>query len=143
MITANQHFNRLRLPGADHGGRWEVHLKQDILPLLATHGIPDQGYDLTGKPLLAYVNHGRWLVKCECGGCEYYWQEGWFFCMSCLNSAHGHKYRHAARPRNAEAIERLLNLRPVLNRNWLPDETISQLKAENSAHSAELLGGIL
>jgi len=141
MITANKFFNRLRGPGLSPTGSWEAWKRTKILPALAMHHVPDQGVDDKSPPLKAYVNHGRWVAKCECGGCELVWEEGLFFCMSCLNGAHGHKVRRVVFPRSRKRIEGLLAQRPVINRNWKPNETLAALEDENKAHAAELLGG--
>lgn len=90
-------------------------------------------------PLEAYVNHGRWIVKCKCGGAEKAWEEGLFMCLSCLNSSHKHQYRKAIFPRTRAKIEALLIQRPLINRNWIPGETLTQLKKENKEHEGELL----
>lgn len=90
-------------------------------------------------PLQAYVNHGRWILKCECGGAEKAWEEEKFMCLSCLNSGHKHQYRKAIFPSNRTAIEAILIKRPLANRNWLPVETLAQLRKENKEHEGELL----
>jgi hypothetical protein len=131
LITANIFFSRI--------GNWEAFRKQVLIPELGGKLIAEQGYDRESPPLEAYVNHGRWLVRCECGGCEYAWEERWFFCQSCLNSEHGHKYRRTVFPKNRRQIESLLLLRPLHNRNWYSGETIKQLAKENKEHKEELL----
>lgn len=130
MITANLFFNRL--------GGWEDYRITVLLPELGKRLIREQGYD-TSPPLKAYVNHGRWLVKCECGGCEKVWEEGWMMCRSCLNAAHGHKYRKTVFPKMREKMEMLLIQRPLVNRNWYPGETLKLLEADNEIHKEELL----
>lgn len=131
MITANMFFNRLQ--------GWEEFRATVLVPRLGKNIIPEQGYDEESKPLKAYVNHGRWLVKCECGGAEKVWEEGWMLCQSCLNAAHGHKYRKTVFPSNRKKIESLLVLRPLPNRNWQPGETLAMLVRENEEHKEELL----
>jgi len=139
MITANMFFNRMRYPGDVPIGSWEAYRQLVIVPELGVLLIREQGYD-EGPPLKAYINHGKWLVKCECGGCEKVWEEGWMMCRACLNTAHGHRYRQTVFPRIRKAIEMLLIQRPLANRNWQPGETLVQLKAENKIHKEELLG---
>ncbi len=139
MITANIFFNRVRYPGCPQTGSFEAYKLIVLAKELAHGGIPEQGYDITSPPLQAYVNHGRWVVKCECGGAEKAWEEGWFMCQSCFNSRHKHQYRRSVFPKSREAIEKLLALRPLINRNWRPGESLAQLKAENQEHRAELL----
>ncbi len=138
MITANIFFKT----------SWEAYRLMVIVPLLARYRLPDVELFVESEPLKAYVNHGKWLVKCECGGAEKMWEEGVFFCQSCLNARHKHQYRHAIFPSNREKIEQLLEIRPVPNRNWNNqrdikrlgrEETVADLKAENELHKAELL----
>lgn len=130
IITANDFFNRI--------GSWEAYKSLNIIPAMAKKGIEPQGY-APDKPLEAYINHGKWLVKCECGGCEKVWEEGWVMCQSCFNALSGHKFRPTVFPKKRKDIEALLSLRRLPNRNWLPGETLLFLKAENEAHKAELL----
>jgi hypothetical protein len=130
MITANMYFNRLN--------GWEGWRQNTILPELARHLIPEQGY-VDSKPLIAYVNNGNWLVKCpDCNGIEGAWEEGNFMCMNCFNSSVGHKYRKTVFPDNRREIEILLFPRPLVNRNWA-GETLDKLKEENEVHKSELL----
>jgi len=138
MITANLFFNRTDMRKAPIPN-WDAWRLTALLPKLALHRIKEQGYDKTSPPLKAFVNHGNWLVQCECGGAEKVWEEGWMMCMSCLNAAHGHKYRRTVFPKARKRIEALLMMRPVSNRNWYPGETISTLEGENEQHKAELL----
>ena len=118
---------------------WEVYRQLDILPALAKLQIKEQGYAVESPPLQAFVSHGKWLVQCECGGGEKVWDEGWMMCMSCLNGRHGHKYRPTKFPRQRRAIEGLLQVRPVPNRNWRPGENLALLRRDNQIHAAELL----
>lgn len=118
---------------------FEQHRVNKIIPAMIRHDIKQiPGMD-EGKPLMAFVNHGRWLVKCECGGAEYAWEEGLFMCFSCFNSAHKHNFRRAVFPEGRAIIERLLEVRPLLNRNFLLTDTVKVLEAENEEHKAELL----
>lgn len=128
MITANVFFK----------SSWDTYRKLVIQSGLLKNGIREVGYS-DDIPLQAYVNHGRWLIKCECGGCEKAWEEGWFICQSCFNAGHKHQYRKAVFPKNRRQIESLLLLRPLPNRNWYPDETVKQLADENKEHKEELL----
>ena len=132
MITANMFFNRLE-------GGWEEFRATVLVPRLGKSLIPEQGYDEESQPFKAYVNHGRWLVKCECGGCEKVWEEGWVMCQSCLNAAQGHKYRRTVFPTTRKKIEEILIVRPLPNRNWSPGETLADLRRENEEHKEELL----
>ena len=130
MITGNLYFRKTP--------NWESYRRLVLIPELASHMIREQGYANT-SPLRAYVNYGRWCVKCECGGGEFAWDEGWMMCRSCFNAKHGHKYRPVVFPKDKERIEQILMVRPLDNRNWRPGESISDLQAENERHSAELL----
>ena len=136
MITANQFFK----------GSFETYRTLVLLPgmsmRLVNRNLPSplkENIDSDSPPLEAYVNHGRWVVKCECGGAEKAWEEGWFMCQSCFNAGHKHQYRRSIFPKERLKIENLLEVRPLPNRNWYPGETLSQLQAENKEHKAELL----
>lgn len=122
MITAN--LNNGSLVG---------YTQEVVLRMMAKQQVKPMG-DSEAPPLKARVNHGRWLVDCECNGAELAWDEGVFMCLSCFNAGHEHKYRTAIFPRNRKAIELLLMGRPVENRNWYPGESLAQLRAENEAH---------
>lgn len=111
-----------------------------LVPAMGKKLIKEQGID-DGPALKPYVNRGRWIVKCECGGGEFAFDDGLFMCRSCWNSKHGHKYRRVIWPRSRKRIEMLLMARPLDNRNWFNDELVSHLVAENKEHAAELLGG--
>lgn len=95
--------------------------------------------DESAEPLKAYVNHGRWLVKCECGGAEKAWEEGLFMCQSCWNAGHRHKLRRVIFSDDRVEIEHLLEVRPLPNRNWYPYETVADLRDENKVHEDLLL----
>lgn len=88
-------------------------------------------------PILAQVNHNRWIALCpDCSGSEYVWlDEPVFMCETCWNAAIGGQWRPITVPADAEAITRVLMARPQLaSRNWLPDETLTTLRGENVAH---------
>lgn len=104
-----------------------------IIPMMGKRGLVPQGLD-DGPPLKARVNHGRWIVDCECAGAELAFEEGVFMCLSCFNLEHGHKYRLVVFPKNRKAIELLLMGRPVVNRNWELGESLALLKADNKLH---------
>tara|TARA_Y100000310_G_scaffold2728_1_gene3534 strand:- start:3341 stop:3733 length:393 start_codon:yes stop_codon:yes gene_type:complete len=129
IVTANMFFKT----------EWERYREAVIVPALLRNGLPEQEFDNTSPSLNAYVNHGRWLIKCECNGAEKAWEEEWFMCQSCFNGKHKHKYRIAELPSKRKEIEDLLNLRALPNRNWFPHETISDLEKENIEHKSELL----
>lgn len=100
---------------------------------------PDEGTLAEDRPVSAYVNAGRWLAKCECGGCEYVDLEQLvFMCCNCWNAEVGHRWRPIVIPKQRVAIERLLLKRPDgATRNWRPGETIADLARENREHGVE------
>lgn len=127
MLTGNTYFN---MP-------WEAYNRAVLEPMLAKYGL--QPRTTTEGLLLAEVNHGRWIVKCECGGAEKMWEEGVFWCQSCQNAGHKHEYRKATFPPQRKQIEAILSKRPLPNRNWQPGETLAQLSRENKEHREDLL----
>jgi len=78
----------------------------------------------------AYVNHGRWVADCPtcASGLAVDPDAPEAPCLSC-----GSIHRVRA-PRVYKAIERALLVRPVHNRNWLPGETVADIRTENMAH---------
>lgn len=109
---------------------------------------------LAEKPVAyAEVNHGRWIVNCplpdlsqldkKCHGAQMASRaEPRFFCVDCL---HRHepsvrdKWLRVVWPNDNEikGIEAALGPRPLKNRNWAPNETGMQLRAENAAFLGE------
>ncbi|MDP2718314.1 MAG: hypothetical protein Q8P44_00555 [Dehalococcoidia bacterium] len=145
MITANSHFMNNPYPTKPRGlpvRNWQEWKRYVIEPLMKSKLVPDMGYD-TGEPLTAQVRQGYWIVLCPCGGAEYVWEEGGMMCLSCLNAAHGHRYRRTKFPRKRREIEDILIIRPLINRNWLPGETVKDLERENHQHETELLRAII
>ena len=130
IITGNIFNNQV--------SEWEEYRLKTVVKMMVSNGIKTQAYDEKSPPMQAYINHGRWLVKCECGGAEKVWEEGWIMCCSCFNEKHGNKYRKTKFPKNRRQIEELLILRPMRNRNWMLGESIKQLKLENTMHREEL-----
>jgi len=130
IITANAYLNL----------SWEAYNVSVIKPMLEKYGVKPEISE--SEPLMAEVNHGRWIVRCECGGAEKMWEEGWFICQSCWNAGHKHKYRQAVFPSGRNQIEKLLLRRQIQNRNWIPGETLEQLDKENEEHKEELLNGL-
>ena len=108
---------------------------------LQKHQIPDGGPDEKTEALKAFVNQGRWLVACPCGGAEYAFEEGWMMCRSCFNGYLKHRIRRVEFPDPAfrARLETLLAQRPLENRNWTPGETLEQMGQENILHAGELL----
>lgn len=82
---------------------------------------------------LAYVNRGRWVVRCPfgCGSADVAWTT-WFLCRNCLNNATGDKVPLAwPSPEDMAAIEAALAPRPVEAQNWELNESIGYLLVEN------------
>jgi len=97
----------------------------------------------------AYVNHGRWVVDCECGNAVEavtdplpyqirIGQKKWR-CEPWTPEAHpdgfcGSRYT-VLWPRHADRIMAILKHRPrASNQNWMPGEPLSLLVAENLEH---------
>ena len=82
----------------------------------------------------AKINHGQWIVSCECNG-------GAFTCpkvkVACCFDC-GRVYLSVKFPKNLATIERLLLGRPMVNRNWIKGETVKLLMAENIEHGCEV-----
>jgi hypothetical protein len=83
---------------------------------------------------IAFVSEGRWLAACpfRCGGAEVA-RTDWFVCRECANAANGGRRIPLVwpAPEDVRAIEAALIVRPPLNRNWLPNESIGALLVEN------------
>ncbi len=90
-----------------------------------------------GKPVvgevLAYVNYSRWVADCLNCSAGMALQPGvnQVVCLEC-----GERY-DVTWPKDREAIEALLLLRPQRNRHWRPGETIEDLERENREHGIE------
>ena len=100
----------------------------------------------------AYLNHGRWVAECVCGGAERLWPGGQIQTdpetgaqygltndgrMICGNKEFCGIETEVAFPTDDEcaAIVQLLAVRPVPStRNWLPGEPVADLAAENVEH---------
>ena len=128
MITGNLQF----------GMPWEAYKLTVIVPTMGKRLLPQGGIS-DAESVKARVNHGRWIVDCECRGAEFAFDEGLFMCQSCYNAGHKHQYRRLVFPKNRKGIEMELIQRPEPNRNWYPGESIAKLRAENEEHKAELL----
>lgn len=94
--------------------------RQSVERLLDTQGITKR----PGGRVAAYANHGRWVADCPCGGAELV-GDGDMVCGSC-GLVHEVDW-----PEDRKRIEGLLRVRPALNQNWLPGETVEMLAAEN------------
>jgi hypothetical protein len=89
----------------------------------------------------AFVNHGRWVVRCPfCAGAQLAHPDRTdrFFCIDCLNDLAGRQWISVTWPDDVSAIESVLELRPeVTTRSWWPHETVEDLRAENIAHGVD------
>ena len=88
-------------------------------------------------PREAYINHGRWVVNCDCAGAGLT-SRAWHVscCFDC-----GAVYTKITFPRNAKKIEEALLARPLLkNRNWSRVETLERLLSENETQETLVTG---
>jgi len=100
-------------------------------------GPPPSGLEET-VPVLAYVNHGRWVGDCPAPGCnaaQMLHESGIYFCTECGNAAFSHKWLRVAWPSDAKEIALLLCNRQAQNQNWMPGEPLTELVKENMMHS--------
>lgn len=102
--------------------RWQTHANWEV--------------DKSALPLHAWIGSSDWVITCDvCRETIVINFGEIYFCPQCLNAAHGGKARKVIFPADREAIERLLILRPNPdNRNWLPHETVEDLRKENAEH---------
>lgn len=78
----------------------------------------------------AYVGAGTWRIRCECGEAPSTHPEWKIACCSGC----GWVYQDVVFPAQILEIERILLLRAnYAHRNWLPLETVDDLKAQNIA----------
>lgn len=95
-------------------------------------GMPE-GMDKT-HTMPAEIRQGRWIVDCPwCTSCQMASEEDHrFFCTHCSNGAVGGKWIGVIWPDDREEIEAVVGRRPnPKNRNFLPGETVVDLRAEN------------
>ncbi len=114
------------------------------------------GDHVGGAPVIAFVDFGRWLARCECGQHNYVDpHDPVMFCAQCGNGNSG-LGRLVIFPANRDEIERLLLLRPVINhpaaknvveqallarpkiamltRNWFPAQSTADLFEMNQTY---------
>lgn len=109
---------------------------------------------MTAEPLVARVNHGRWIASCSCGakglptpGCIVFLGVLLGWCVRCNNGAWGGGWRPVVAPQleTRAQIEAVLACRPRFeDRNWEPPETVADLIRENREHGdpvPDLVGG--
>lgn len=88
----------------------------------------------TGAPVLAHVNAGRWLWRCECGAANHVWLGGGNVCLECNNASTHGRPRVVVMPSagQREQIERMLMMRrDKRTRNWQPGETLAEAWRDN------------
>lgn len=126
------------VPGADPAApsTWWPAIIVDALtrarPYLQAPVIPQAR--AVGGDLPAYVNHGRWVVNCpSCPSAQNAsFDDPWFWCPTCGSGGMWHKVTF---PKQRTAIEVLLEKRPdITTRNWLPGESVADLRRENTDH---------
>ena len=86
--------------------------------------------DMTAVPRSAFINSGRWICVCDCGNAPSA-DPAWVMalCFEC-----GKEWAPTfPLPTTLDAIEAVLVQRPIQNRNWLPEQTVEDLQAENDA----------
>lgn len=101
---------------------------------------------LTARPLVARVNRGLWIASCDCGaprdklptpGGVVFLDRPFIWDLRCQNGGTGRGWRPVRLPPPdvIAAVEAVLLCRPrVEDRNWEPDETMTDLLAQNRAH---------
>ena len=107
-------------------------------------------YGPVDPPVIAFVHAaaqvgfremtGRWMARCECGGAEVVDQkEPVFMCCSCMNEEYGRQFRNVKFPQDKEAIETILSERIGRERNWLPGESLEDLRSQNEELSKRVM----
>jgi hypothetical protein len=114
---------------------WPSHIPRFRVPeAMAIHA--HNGKEMTVE---AFVNDGRWLVKCPmdgCGGAQLASRKDpRFYCNECLNAGALGYWLRVTWPDDADEIEEVLRHRPLTTQqNWRPGETVADLRAENDEH---------
>lgn len=93
----------------------------------------------------AEVFEGQWIVRCDgCRNAQFTSRaEKRFFCVCCLNAAHGGQWVRVAWPKRADDIEAVLLARPLFQqRNYSSGETVAHLVAENREHRDPVPEGV-
>ncbi len=138
IITGNRYFSLHPHRPCNH---WEQFYAVWIMPEMQRNGVKMLGF-ADSAPVRVYINHGKWYLACPCGGIEFAWEEGLTMCLSCFNAHVNHKLLRTQFPAEREDIERILELRPLPNRNWAAGETIADLIQENRDHGMEVPDGM-
>src|SRR5215211_1918488 len=97
--------------------------------------IPTPVEEVTGTPVYARADHGRWIVECDVEKNAQYTDDNdqRFFCISCFNVAVDGKWRQVIWPEEVNDIESALAIRPIDHQNWTTGETVESLEADNIA----------
>jgi hypothetical protein len=131
LLTAEIHYPRALAPPAAWGPLLGIRAGRLILTLPSEER-------RTERTLPAFVNDGRWVVVCPCGGAQVAARsDRRFFCVDCRGwEGRGWDDVYWPDDEELEVAERLLLARPdPLSRNWRPwDETAEVLYEENLAH---------
>lgn len=119
----------IHLPnGAVHvvkGGFWH---RSDVEP--PTHNRAHSSLEFA-----AFVNDGRWVVQCPCGGAQLVSPDDpRFYCVDCAGERHGSKWVPVVFPREHTAISDALAARPRDKQRWSPGESLAMLRKENIEH---------
>jgi len=82
---------------------------------------PDQTDVL--RPVLAYVNHGRWVADCDCNSAQVVSPaDPRFLCPECVNAVSGGRWRPVLFPADPAEIEATFDeATPDRQINWHPD----------------------
>lgn len=106
---------------------------------------PAAGVSLAAKAT-ARVSGGFWIADCPTDGCAgaelVNFADPLFFCCACRNAAFGNLPLAVTvpAPKKRVDIEAYLGSRPApATRNWLPHETVTDLRDENKAHGITLV----
>lgn len=119
--------------GDDRGAEW-VPAAYWLAPV-PFRDVADQPTAPASEAVELYGNEDRWIAECPtCHGAQIACRtDHRFMCNECANVAIGGMWRPVVWPQNARAIEAILDQRPRVNRNWLPGESLEDLRAENAA----------
>lgn len=93
------------------------------------------------EAVAVFANENRWIAECpDCHGAQMACKaDARFMCNECANGAIGGKWRPVVWPADVDQIEAVLDQRPLVNRNWLPGESLDDLRAKNAEHGLRRL----
>lgn len=103
-----------------------------IIDLFREKGVtvPEPSSTIGGTPVIAYINHGRWIGDCglydasrerTCQNAQLVdADDARFYCVICFNDAIGGQWRSITWPENPEFIEESLAELPINEQNWTP-----------------------